>query len=208
MQDAQQWVACQVTAYSQFGHFPFLVPPLESFFSSFFRCSRSCSHSRVFSTEGPRHSRDQGRFLLTMVAFFSAEMWQYHAHSSVRVREHPLHFHIPGYPEPRASAWAFARFVAYEPSQISSRFSRTWTRSHGSMWSQTLIDSVVFFFFLFFFFFFVLLAGKLPPTSSSPSSSSSSGRKTPADLDLCFVLELFPLLLSCSVLAAHRLVTS
>jgi hypothetical protein len=76
------------------------------------------------------------------------------------------------------------------------------------MWSQTLIDSVVFFFFLFFFFFFVLLAGKLPPTSSSPSSSSSSGRKTPADLDLCFVLELFPLLLSCSVVAAHRLVTS
>ena len=41
---------------------------------------------------------------------------------------------------------------------------------------------------------------ELPPTSSAPSSSSStSGRKTSADLDLCFVLELFPLLLSCFV---------
>jgi hypothetical protein len=34
MQDVQQWVACQVTAYSQFGHFPFFVPPPEVFFSS------------------------------------------------------------------------------------------------------------------------------------------------------------------------------
>jgi hypothetical protein len=87
-----------------------------------------------------------------MVAFFSAEMWQNHAHSSARVREHPLHFHIPGYPEVRASARAFARFVAYEPAQTSSRFSRTWTRFHGSTSSQTLIASVVLFFFLSFFF--------------------------------------------------------
>jgi hypothetical protein len=148
------------------------------------------------ATDGPRHSKLQGRFLLTEVAFSSAETWQYHAHSSAKVREHPRHFHIPGSPSPRAPAWAFARLVTYVPSQISSRFSRTWFRSHGSMWSHGVPDiaSFTFFFFFFFFFFYFFFFwqenSRRPASSSSSSSSSTSGRKTPADLDLLLLLLL------------------
>jgi hypothetical protein len=158
MQVVQQWVACQVTAYTQFGHFPFFFPPPEVVDVAFApRSSRaSCASRRahsffhwiIFVSDGGRQMVFQLRcraFLLLAsrlsrpVILFRFVMCWYRSHSSSVVYEQP------GQRNFVSSSYSFARIcardrvVVHDPLQISACF--RCSSSEFSTLSHTDIDS-------------------------------------------------------------------